>query len=59
MAHGMDLRPLPLRDRKAHLARIGKGAKGWLALTNGVVCDGRALSGVRFCRRGSSLQAVR
>jgi ATP-dependent DNA ligase len=42
-AHGVDLRPLPLRDRKAWLARIGKGAKGWRALTNGVIGDGRAL----------------
>jgi bifunctional non-homologous end joining protein LigD len=42
-AHGADLRPLPLRDRKAWLARIGKGAKGWLALTNGVIGEGRAL----------------
>jgi ATP-dependent DNA ligase len=32
-AHGVDLRPLPLRDCKAWLARIGKNAKGWLALT--------------------------
>ena len=43
MADGVDLRPLPLRDRKARLARIGKGAKGWFALTNGVVGEGRAL----------------
>jgi bifunctional non-homologous end joining protein LigD len=41
-ADGFDLRPLPLRDRKARLARIGKGAKGWIALTNGVVGGGRA-----------------
>jgi bifunctional non-homologous end joining protein LigD len=42
-AHGVDLRPLPLRDRKVWPARIGKRAKGWLALTNGVVGDGKAL----------------
>jgi hypothetical protein len=35
--------PLPLRERKAALARIGAGAEGWIALTNGVVSEGRAL----------------
>ena len=43
MADGVDLRPLPLRQRKARLATIGKEAAGWLALTNGVVGGGRAL----------------
>jgi len=27
MAHGVDLRPLPLRDRKARLAQIAKGSR--------------------------------
>jgi bifunctional non-homologous end joining protein LigD len=43
MADGIDLRPLPLKERKARLARIGKGADRWIALTNGLVGDGRAL----------------
>jgi bifunctional non-homologous end joining protein LigD len=43
MADGVDLRPLPLRGRKAWLARIGKNAKGWLPLTNGVIGEGWAL----------------
>ena len=43
IADGIDLRPLPLRDRKARLARIAKRAEGWIALTNGVVGEGRAL----------------
>jgi hypothetical protein len=43
MANRIDLRLLPLRDRKATLARIGAGAKGWLALTNDIIGDGRAL----------------
>jgi bifunctional non-homologous end joining protein LigD len=43
IADGVDLRPLPLRERKARLARIGKGAEGWIALTNGLVGKGRAL----------------
>ena len=38
-----DLRPLPLKQRKARLAQIGKRAEGWIALTNGVVGEGRAL----------------
>jgi len=42
-ADGVDLRPLPLRDRKARLAQIAKRAEGWIALTNGVVGEGRAL----------------
>ena len=43
IADGIDLRPLPLRDRKARLAQIAKRAEGWIALTNGVVGEGRAL----------------
>jgi ATP-dependent DNA ligase len=43
MADGIDLRPLPLRERKARLATIGKRTEGWIALTNGVVGEGRAL----------------
>jgi len=42
-ADGVDLRPLPLRDRKARLAQIAKDAEGWIALTNSVVGEGRAL----------------
>jgi bifunctional non-homologous end joining protein LigD len=42
-AHGIDLRPLPLRERKAMLGAIGKLAESWIALTNGIVGDGRAL----------------
>jgi ATP-dependent DNA ligase len=34
---------LPLRERKARLARVGAGAKSWIALTNGVAGQGRAL----------------
>ena len=43
IADGVDLRPLPLSDRKTRLAKIAKRAKGWIALTNGVVGEGRAL----------------
>jgi bifunctional non-homologous end joining protein LigD len=43
IADGVDLRALPLSDRKARLAKIAKWAKGWIALTNGVVGEGRAL----------------
>ena len=43
IADGVDLRPLPPRDRKARLAGIGKQAEGWIALTNGVVGEGRSL----------------
>jgi ATP-dependent DNA ligase len=43
IADGVDLRPLPLRQRKARLATIGSRAEGWVALTNGVGGDGRAL----------------
>jgi ATP-dependent DNA ligase len=37
------LRPLPLKQRKAALARISEGPEGWIALTNDVVGEGRAL----------------
>jgi bifunctional non-homologous end joining protein LigD len=40
---GIDLRPLPLKQRKARLARLGEHAEGWIALTNGVGGEGRAL----------------
>jgi ATP-dependent DNA ligase len=43
IADGVDQRPLPLRERKAALARVGKGAEGRMALTSGVVGEGRAL----------------
>jgi ATP-dependent DNA ligase len=43
ISDGIDLRPLPLRRRKARLARVGEGAEGWIALTNGVVGEGRSL----------------
>jgi hypothetical protein len=43
MAGGEDPRPLPLRKRKTRPARIGKGAESWIALTDGIVGDGRAL----------------
>jgi bifunctional non-homologous end joining protein LigD len=43
VADGIDLRPLPLSQRKAALARVGKGAECWIALTNGVVGEGRAV----------------
>jgi ATP-dependent DNA ligase len=43
MADGMDLQPLPLRHRKARLARVGERAEGWIVLTNGLVGEGRAL----------------
>jgi bifunctional non-homologous end joining protein LigD len=43
IADGIDLRPLPLKERKARLAQLGEGAEGWIALTNGVVGEGRAL----------------
>jgi ATP-dependent DNA ligase len=42
-AHGVDVRPLLLWERKAMLAAIGKRAAGWIALTKGVVGEGRAL----------------
>jgi ATP-dependent DNA ligase len=31
MTEGIDLRPLPLKQRKAMLARVGEGADGWIA----------------------------
>jgi ATP-dependent DNA ligase len=40
---GIDLRPLPLKQRKARLARLSECAEGWIALTNGIVGEGRAL----------------
>jgi bifunctional non-homologous end joining protein LigD len=43
MADGGDLRPLPLKEHKARLARIGNGAEAWIALTNGLVGEGCAL----------------
>ena len=43
MADGVDLRPWPLAQRKAGLAHIGEHAEGWIALTNGVIGEGRAL----------------
>jgi ATP-dependent DNA ligase len=43
IADGIDLRPWPLEQRKARLARIGEHAEGWIALTNGVIGEGRAL----------------
>lgn len=43
VADGVDMRPLPHSERKSELARIGKGADGWIALTSGVVGEGRAL----------------
>jgi ATP-dependent DNA ligase len=43
IADGIDVRPLPLAERKAALARVGERAEGWIALTNGVVGEGRAL----------------
>ena len=43
MTDGVDLRPLPLKERKAAMARVGKRAESWIALTNGIVGDGRAL----------------
>jgi hypothetical protein len=42
-ADGVDLRRQSLRERKAALARVGKGAYRWIALTKGVVGDGCAL----------------
>jgi ATP-dependent DNA ligase len=43
IADGVDLRPLPLSDRKARLAQIARRAESWIALTDGVVGAGRAL----------------
>ena len=43
IADGIDLRPLPLKQRKVRLAQLSERAEGWITLTNGVVGDGRAL----------------
>jgi ATP-dependent DNA ligase len=43
MADGEDLHLLPLRDRKAVLAKLAHDARGWMALTDGVVGEGRRL----------------
>jgi ATP-dependent DNA ligase len=43
MSEGIDLRQQPLKHRKAALARVGKGAESWIARTNGIVGEGRAL----------------
>jgi bifunctional non-homologous end joining protein LigD len=43
MTGDIDLRSHPLRHHKAMLARIGKGAESWIALTNGIIGEGRAL----------------
>jgi ATP-dependent DNA ligase len=43
IADGDELRALPLKQRKAALARVGAGAEGWVALTNGLVGEGCAL----------------
>ena len=43
IADGIDLRPWPLEQRKARLARIGERAQGWIALTTRVIGEGRAL----------------
>jgi bifunctional non-homologous end joining protein LigD len=43
IADGIDLRPLPLKQRKARLASVGEGAQDWIGLTNGVIGEGRAL----------------
>jgi ATP-dependent DNA ligase len=38
-----DLRGRPLRKRKAVLGQLALGARGWIAITNGVVGEGRRL----------------
>jgi hypothetical protein len=43
LADGIDLRPLPLKQRKAALAWLGERAEGWIPLTDGIVGEGRAL----------------
>jgi ATP-dependent DNA ligase len=40
---GEDLRPLPLAAPKAILKRLGKRARHWIALTDGVTGEGRGL----------------
>jgi len=39
----VDLRPLPLRDRKARFAKIAQRAEGWIAFTNAGIGEGRTL----------------
>jgi hypothetical protein len=39
----IDLRPLPLKHRKGRLAQVGEAAESWIALTNGIVGEERAL----------------
>jgi hypothetical protein len=56
-AHGVDLRPLPLWERKAMLAALGKRAEGWIALTNGIVGDGRRTGRRSTPTRGGRRQA--
>jgi ATP-dependent DNA ligase len=41
MVDRVDYRPLLLQERKAKLARVGKGAEGWIALPNGLIGEGR------------------
>jgi hypothetical protein len=45
ITEGIDLRPLPLKHRKAALARIGEHAESWIALTNEIVKAGRRFIG--------------
>ena len=42
-ADSEDLRPLPLRERKARPAAIGRRAEAWIARTNGLIGEGCAL----------------
>jgi ATP-dependent DNA ligase len=42
-ADGIDLRRCRSGQRKGRLARVGEHAEGWIALTNGIVGEGRAL----------------
>jgi ATP-dependent DNA ligase len=43
VAHGEDVRTLPLARRKAVLKRLAKGAQRWIALADGVPGQGRRL----------------
>src|ERR1700757_1547188 len=43
VARGEDVRTLPLARRKAVLKRLAKGARRWIALTDGVPGQGRRL----------------
>jgi hypothetical protein len=45
MADGIDLRPLPLKQRKAALARIGERAERWIALTKALSAKGGRSTG--------------